>query len=143
MKTIMPKQCSNTDRKWYVIDADGLTLGRLSTKIANILRWKNKLDFAGHVDNWDNVIVLNAWKIKVTWNKLSDKKYYRHSGYMWWLKEISLQDLLEKRPLDVLKFSVRWMLPKNKLRKKMLLRLKLYEGTEHEHSAQKPIEISI
>jgi len=143
MKTIMPKQCSDTDRKWYVIDADGLTLGRLSTKIAVILRWKNKLDFAGHVDNWDNVIVLNAWKIRVTWKKLSDKIYYKHSGYMWGLKEITLQDLLKKRPLDVLKFSVRWMLPKNKLKKNMILRLKLYEGAEHEHSAQKPIEISI
>lgn len=139
----MPKQCSDTDRKWYVIDADGLTLWRLSTRIATILRWKNKLDFAGHVDNWDNVIVLNAWKISVTWKKLSDKKYYKHSGYMWGIKEINLQDLLKKKPLDVLKFSVRWMLPKNKLRKNMISRLKLFIGTEHDHSAQKPIEISI
>lgn len=139
----MPKQCNDTDRKWYIIDAEGKTLWRISTQISTLLRWKDKLDFAAHVDNWSYVVVLNADKISVTWKKLSDKKYYSHSGYMWGIKEINLQDLLKKKPLKVLESSISWMLPKNKLRKSMISRLKLFTGTDHPHEAQKPEEISI
>lgn len=138
MKTYTPKQISWAERKWYVIDAKWQTLGRLASKIAPILRGKNKVDFAPHVDNGDNVIVLNSADFKVTGSKLTDKMYYRHTGYLWWLKEISLEDLLEKKPLKALEFAVSGMLPKNKLRKAMISRLKLFEWEEHTYVAQKP-----
>jgi len=138
MKTFTPTQLAETDRKWYVIDAKGQTLGRLATKIAVVLKWKNKVDFVPHLDNGDNVIVLNATQFKVTGNKLTDKKYYRHSGFLWGLKEISLEDLLKKKPTKALEFAVSGMLPKNKLRASMISRLRLFEGQEHTFPAQKP-----
>jgi large subunit ribosomal protein L13 len=143
MKTIMPKQIKGNDRKWYVIDAKGKTLWRLATQIAIILKGKNKVNFAPHVDNGDYVIVLNADKFSVTWKKMSDKIYYRHTGFLGWLKEISLEKLLKKKPLKAIEFAVSWMLPKNKLRKKMLSRLKLFIWDEHTFTAQKPIEIKL
>lgn len=143
MKTIMPKQIKWEERKWYIIDASGLNLWRLASKIATIIRWKNKVDFAPHVDNGDYVIVLNAWKIKVTWNKMEDKKYYRHTGYLWWLKETNLNKLLDKKPFKALELAVNGMLPKNKLRDNMIERLKLVEGSEHKYVAQAPKEITL
>jgi len=138
MKTITWKQISQTDRKWYIIDASWQTLWRLATKIAPILRWKNKVDFTPHLDNGDYVIVLNCTNFNVTWKKLTDKKYFRHSGFLWGLKEISLEDLLKKKPIKALEFAVNWMLPKNKLQKSMISRLKLFEWQEHTFIAQKP-----
>ena len=138
MKTITPTQLKGDERKWYVIDATDLTLGRLATKIATILKGKNKVSFAPHLDNGDYVVVTNCNKFKVTGQKLTDKKYYRHTGYLWGLKEISLEDLLTKKPTKALEFAVNGMLPKNKLRKGMLSRLKLFTWDEHSYVAQKP-----
>jgi len=143
MKTIMPKQIKGNERNWYIIDAKWKTLGRLATQIAVILKWKNKVDFAGHVDNGDYVIVLNADKFTVTGKKLTDKIYYRHTWYLWGLKEIPLEDMLVKKPLKALELAVSWMLPKNKLRKDMISRLKWFTGVEHTFTAQQPIEIKL
>ncbi len=138
MKTINPKQITWGDRKWYLVDAKGQTLWRLATKIAVILKWKNKVDFVPHLDNGDNVVVINCDKFKVTWNKMSDKMYYRHTGYLGGLKEVSLEKLLVKKPTKALEFAVSWMLPKNKLRSGMISRLKLFTWEEHTFVAQKP-----
>lgn len=138
MKTITPTQLKGDERKWYVIDAQEQTLGRLATQIAVILKGKNKASFAPHLDNGDYVIVTNCDKFKVTGKKLTDKMYYRHTGYLGGLKEISLEDLLVKKPTKALEFAVNGMLPKNKLRKEMLSRLKLFTWDEHTFNAQKP-----
>lgn len=138
MKTINPKQITWSDRKWYVIDAKEQTLWRLATKIAVILKWKNKVDFAPHLDNWDVVIVLNCDKFNVTWNKLEAKTYYTHSWHLWGLKDITLEKLLVKKPFKALELAVIGMLPKNKLRSKMISRLKLFTWEQHTYVAQKP-----
>jgi large subunit ribosomal protein L13 len=121
-----------------LVDAEGQTLGRIATQIAIMLKWKNKPDFAPHVDNGDNVIVINADKFRVTWKKLEDKMYYKHTGYLWGLKEISLENLLVKKPIKAMEFAVSGMSPKNKLRKQMISRLKLFTWAEHTFTAQKP-----
>lgn len=139
----MPKQIKGNDRKWYIIDAEGQTLGRMSTQIAMLLKGKNKPDFAPHVDNGDYVIVINADKFKVTGNKLEDKMYYRHTGYLGWLKEISLWNLLEKKPFQPIEKAISGMLPKNKLRPEMISRLKLFSWAEHTFVAQKPEVIKL
>lgn len=141
MKTITPSQLKWSERQWYIVDASWKTLWRLATEIAVTLRWKNKASFVPHLDNWDYVIVVNCDKFVVTGKKLTDKMYYTHSGYLGWLKQINLEDLLAKKPEKALEFAVAWMLPKNKLRKDMLSRLKLFEGAEHTFVAQKPIEL--
>ena len=138
MKTISPKQVKGNERKWYVIDAKGLTLGRLATKISVILMGKNKASYVPFLDNWDYVIVLNCDKVAVTGKKMTDKTYYSHSGYLWGLKEIDLKDLLAKKPEKVLETAVSGMLPKNKLRASMLARLKLFTWDEHTFVAQSP-----
>ena len=138
MKTITPTQLKGDERKWYVIDAQGESLGRIATKIAVILKGKTKASFAPHLDNGDYVVVTNCDKFKVTWKKLTDKMYYRHTGYLGGLKEISLEDLLTKKPTKALEFAINGMLPKNKLRKWMLSRLKLFTWDEHTYVAQKP-----
>ncbi len=143
MKTIMPKQLKNEDRKWYLVDATWLTLWRLSTKIANLISGKTKVTFSPHLDNWDYVVVVNADKISVTGNKLENKVYYSHTGFMWGLKEITLEKLLVKKPTEALKKSVNGMLPKNKLRKLMMARLKLVQGAEHTYGAQQPQKIDL
>lgn len=143
MKTIMPKQVKTAERKWFVIDATGLTLGRLASKIATMLKWKNKLDYAPHVDNGDYVIVLNADKFSVTGKKMSGKMYYTHSGYLWGLKAVNLERLLTTKPTKSLELAVRGMLPKNKLRKEMMSRLKPYTGDAHNHEAQSPETITL
>lgn len=138
MKTISPKQVKGNERKWYVIDAKGLTLGRLATKISVILMGKNKASYVPFLDNWDYVIVLNCDKVAVTGKKMTDKTYYSHSGYLWGLKEIDLKDLLAKKPEKVLETAVSGMLPKNKLRASMLARLKLFTWDEYTFVAQNP-----
>ena len=143
MKTIMPKPIKGNERKWYIVDAEWQTLGRLATQLAVILKGKNKVDFAPHVDNGDYVVVLNADKFIVTGKKLTDKIYYRHTGYLGGLKETPLEDMLVKKPLKALELAVSGMLPKNKLRKDMISRLKGFTGTEHTFTAQKPVEIKL
>ena len=139
----MPKQIKGDERKWYVVNAEGLTLWKLSTKVATILRGKNKLDFSPHVDNGDYVVIVNSDKFVVTWKKLEDKIYYKHTWYLWWLKSTPLNKLLEKKPTEALKQSINWMLPKNKLRASMISRLKLFVGNEHTYTAQKPEELKL
>lgn len=143
MKTIMPKQIDNTARKWYVVDAQGKTLGRLSTEIARLIKGKHKADYAPYVDNGDYVIVINADKFTVTGKKMSDKKYYTHSGFLGGLKEITLEKLLVNKPTKPLELAVKGMLPKNKLRDGMMARLKLFTTEEHTHSAQNPETIAL
>lgn len=138
MKTITPTQLKGDERKWYIIDAQWQTLGRLATKIAIFLKGKTKVSFAPHLDNGDYVIVTNCDKFNVTWKKLTDKIYYKHTGYLGGLKETPLEDLLEKKPTKALELAVSGMLPKNKLRDGMLSRLKLFTWVEHTYVAQKP-----
>ncbi|GAB6161543.1 50S ribosomal protein L13 [Desulfothermus naphthae] len=134
----LPREKALNQRKWYVIDASGQILGRLASKIAVRLRGKHKPDFTPHVDNGDFIIVVNADKVKVTGRKLEQKKYYRHSGYPGGLKEITLKKLLEKKPERVIYNAVKGMLPKNRLARKQLTKLKIYAGPNHPHSAQNP-----
>jgi len=143
MKTITPTQVSTQDRKWYIVDAKWQTLWRLATGIAKLLKWKNKIDFIPHLDNWDYVVVKNCDKFIVTWKKITDKIYHRHSGYLWGLKSTSLEDLLIKKPSKPLELAISGMLPKNKLRKWMLSRLKLFTDNEHTFIAQQPEEIKL
>lgn len=142
MKTYSAK-ASELNPKWYVIDASGQTLGRLSTKVAMLLMGKNKPSYTPNVVSGDIVIVINSAKIKVTGNKLTDKFYYRHSGYPGGLKETSLRELMQKNPNLVIEHSVAGMLPKNKLQAQMLKNLKVYAGDEHNHEAQKPELIKV
>jgi len=126
-------------RKWYIVDAEGKVLGRLATEIATKLRGKDKPTFTPHVDCGDFIIVINAEKIKVKGgNKLEDKKYYRHSGYVGSLKETSLEDMLKKNPEFVIKNAVRGMIPHNTLGRIVLRKLKVYSGPDHPHKAQNP-----
>lgn len=143
MKTITPKQTASTERKWYVVDAQGMTLGRLATSIATTIRGKNKVDFAPHIDNGDYVIVLNCDKFAVTGNKMKDKLYHKHTWYLGGLTSTPLNKLLVKKPTRPLEAAVSGMLPKNKLRQDMLARLKLFTGTDHTFGAQKPETLSL
>jgi large subunit ribosomal protein L13 len=126
------------ERKWFVVDAQGQTLGRLATRVATVLRGKHKPIYTPHVDCGDYVIVVNADKISVTGQKLDQKIYYRHSGYPGGLKQISLRGQLEKHPKRVIEAAVRGMLPKNRLGRKMFKKLKVYAGPDHPHQAQQP-----
>ena len=125
-------------RDWYVVDAEGKTLGRLATRIADTLRGKGKPAYTPHVDTGDFVIVVNAEKIQVTGNKLDQKRYYRHSGYPGGLRSRTLREELERRPTEVLRKAVRGMLPRNRLGRAQLLKLKVYAGPDHPHEAQAP-----
>ena len=142
MKTYLTKP-AKVERQWYVVDADGKTLGRLASRIATILRGKHKPIYSPSVDCGDYVIVLNAEKIAVTGQRLDQKVYYRHSGYPGGLKEITLRDQLEKHPTRAVEIAVKGMLPKNKLGRKMFKKLKVYAGTEHPHVAQQPVELEL
>ena len=126
------------ERTWYVVDAEGKTLGRLSTEIAKILRGKHKPIYTPHVDTGDYVIVINADKVRVTGKRLDQKIYYRHSGYMGGLKAIPLRRMLETHPERVIELAVKGMLPKNRLGRQMYRKLKVYASPEHPHQAQKP-----
>ena len=130
-------------RNWYEIDAEGKVLGRMAVEIAVKLMGKHKPIYTPHVDGGDFVIVTNAAKFAVTGNKMSDKKYYRHSGYPGGLKTRTLEEMLEKKPTEVIRKAVERMLPKNKLGSQMIGRLKIYTGTEHAHVAQKPERIEL
>ncbi len=125
-------------REWFVIDATGLTLGRLATQIASVLKGKHKPIYSPHMDTGDFVIVVNAHKVRVTGRKLDQKIYYRHSGYPGGLKEISLRDQLDRHPDRVIRFAVRGMLPKNRLGRQMIKKLKIYATPGHPHEAQQP-----
>lgn len=131
------------ERKWYLVDATDKTLGRLSSKIASMLRGKHKPIFTPHVDCGDYVVVINAEKVKVTGKKLEDKEYKRHSGYPGGLKTVTLEKMLEEKPEDVMIHAVKGMLPKGKLGRQMLKKLRVYKGAEHDHSAQKPEKLEI
>jgi len=137
MKTYIPK-IDTKDAKWFIVDANEQILGRMATKIADILRGKNKPTFTPHMDMGDSVIVINAEKIKLTGNKWKDKKYYRHSGYIGNLKEITAEKLLEKDPTRIIVAAVKGMLPKNKLQQVFLKKLRVFVGADHQHTAQKP-----
>lgn len=137
MKTYMANP-DKIDRKWYVVDAEGCTLGRLASEVAKILRGKNKPQFTPHIDTGDYVIITNAEKIKVTGKKLSQKIYYHHSGYVGGMKETTLSEMLAKKPERVLELAVKGMLPKGPLGRKMYKKLFVYAGPEHKHEAQKP-----
>ena len=126
------------ERRWYVVDAEGQNLGRLATRIADTLRGKNKPQFTPHVDTGDFVVVVNAEKIHVTGKKMDDKIYYRHSGYPGGLKQRTLREQLDRRPTEVLRLAVKGMLPRNRLARRQLTKLKIYAGPEHPHEAQRP-----
>ncbi|MEI8378400.1 MAG: 50S ribosomal protein L13, partial [bacterium] len=127
--------------KWYVIDADGEILGRLATKVASILRGKNKPEYTQHIDTGDFVIIINAEKIRVTGKKETDKKYYRHSGFPGGLKVTSFKEMMEKNPTLALEKAIKGMLPHNTLGDEQFQKLNIYAGSEHPHAAQKPIVI--
>jgi large subunit ribosomal protein L13 len=137
MKTYATKQ-SEVTRSWRVVDADGVVLGRLATEVAAILRGKHKTIFSPHLDTGDPVIVVNAAKVRVTGNKLKAKNYVRHSGYPGGLRSETLEQLLARRPEEVVRRAVRGMLPRNRLGEQMSRKLHVYAGAEHPHAAQKP-----
>jgi large subunit ribosomal protein L13 len=137
MKTYSAKTGEIT-RDWYVVDAEGQILGRLATQIADRLRGKGKPQYTPHIDSGDFVVVVNADKIAVTGNKLEDKLYYRHSGYPGGLKTRPLREQLERRPTEVLRKAVKGMLPRNRLARQQITKLKIYAGPEHPHEAQNP-----
>lgn len=136
MPTYSPKKEDTLDKKWYVVDAADKILGRLATEIAVILRGKNKPTYSPHMDMGDHVIVINAEKVKVTGKKMTQKKYYRHTGYVGHLREVSLEEMLQKHPERVIYKAVKGMMPKNKLSRKMIKKLRVYAGSEHPHQAQ-------
>jgi large subunit ribosomal protein L13 len=136
-RTILPK-IDKVERKWWLIDADNVTLGKIATKVAQILRGKDKANYTPFFDTGDFVIIINAEKVKVTGKKSTDKTYYRHSGYMGGIKQTTFARMLEKHPDRIIRQAVKGMLPKNRLNRKILKKLKIYAGSEHNHKAQKP-----
>ena len=142
MKTFSAK-ADNVKRDWFLVDADGKTLGRLATEIARRLRGKHKAEYTPHVDTGDYIVVINAEKVRVTGNKAKDKMYYRHSGYMGGLKTINFEDLIQKDPERVIETAVKGMLPKNSLGRAMFRKLKVYAGTKHKHDAQQPQALEV
>ena len=137
MKTYMANP-DKIERKWYVVDAEGQTLGRLSAEIAKVLRGKNKPVFTPHIDTGDYVVVVNAAKVKVTGKKLDQKVYYHHSDYVGGMKETTLREMMAKKPEAVIEMAVKGMLPKGPLGRTMIKKLHVYAGAEHAHEAQKP-----
>ncbi|ADI02943.1 ribosomal protein L13 [Syntrophothermus lipocalidus DSM 12680] len=137
MKTFMAKP-SDVERKWYVLDADGQTLGRLAAQAAYLLRGKHKPTYTPHIDTGDFVIVVNADKVRLTGNKLLKKKYIYHTRYPGGLREMTYRDLLDKNPEKAVEIAIKGMLPHNRLGKKMFKKLKVYRGPDHPHQAQKP-----
>ena len=142
MKTFSAKP-ADVKRDWFLVDADGKTLGRLATEIARRLRGKHKTEYTPHVDTGDYIVVINADKIRVTGNKMKDKMYHRYTGYIGNLKSMPLEKLMEQAPERALQFAVKGMLPRNPLGRKMLSKLRVYAGTEHQHEAQQPIPLEI
>ena len=142
MKTYTPKG-NEIERAWRLVDAEGKVLGRVATQIANILRGKNKPTFSPHMDTGDFVVVVNAGGVKLTGKKLTDKIYHHHTGYPGGIRSISAEKLLEKKPEQLLIEAVKGMLPKNKLQKVFMSKLKIYAGAKHPHEAQKPETVNI
>ena len=142
MKTPLPKQ-GEIEKRWYIVDARDKILGRLATQVAMRLRGKHKPTFTPHIDTGDFIIVVNADKVKLSGNKLDNKIYYRHTGYMGGLKSFTARKMLETRPEDVIRLAVRRMLPKNKLGRRQLKKLKVYRGHSHPHTAQRPEPLQI
>ena len=142
MKSFMASP-STVERKWYVVDAEGKTLGRLASEVANVLRGKNKPTYTPHIDTGDYVIVVNAEKIQVTGKKLDQKIYYHHSEYVGGMKEATLREMMQKKPEFVITHAVKGMLPKGPLGRQMLKQLHVYAGPEHNHAAQKPETLDI
>ncbi len=142
MKTVMANS-ETIERKWFIVDAEGQTLGRFASEVAQILKGKHKPTYTPHVDCGDYVIVLNCGKIKVTGNKASQKVYRHHTGWVGNLKEISYRDMLQKHPDRIITHAVKGMLPKNSLGRQMIKKLKVYTGSEHSHDAQKPEVLEI
>ena len=142
MKTFSAKP-AEVRRDWYVVDATGKTLGRLSTEIAHRLRGKHKPVYTPHVDTGDYIVVVNAEKVRVTGNKLKDKIYHRHTGYIGNLKSVPLDKLLEKAPERAIEYAVKGMLPRGPLGRKMLSKLRVFAGPEHSHAAQQPIPLEV
>lgn len=142
MKTYTPK-ASEIQREWHVIDADGLILGRLATEVARVLRGKHKPTFAPHIDTGDHVIVINADKVVLSRNKAAEKRVYRHSGYPGGLKSESFAELLDRKPADAVRRSIKGMLPKGPLGRQQITKLKVYAGPDHPHTAQAPKPLRI
>ncbi len=142
MKTYLAP-VNEIEKAWYVVDAENKVLGRLASEIAARLRGKHKPTFSTFIDNGDFIVVTNAEKILLTGKKMDDKKYYRHTGYIGGIKETSARELLEKHPTDLITKAVKGMLPKNKLGRAQLKKLKVYAGTEHPHEAQQPAVLDI
>ena len=142
MKTFMASPAT-IDRKWYVVDAEGKTLGRLASEVAKVLRGKNKAIFTPHIDTGDYVIVVNAEKIKVTGKKMDQKIYYHHSDYVGGMKETTLKEKMAKKPEQVVELDVKGMLPKGPLGRQMYKKLYVYAGPDHKHAAQQPKELEI
>ncbi len=142
MKTFMQRK-EDVDRKWYILDATDVPLGRLSTKAAHMLRGKHKPTFTPHVDGGDFIIIINAEKVKLTGNKLNNKMYYNHSGYPGGLRTRNAKTMIERYPVEMVERAVKGMLPKGSLGRQMYKKLFVYTGSEHKHEAQKPTVISI
>ena len=142
MNTFMEKK-ETVERKWYVIDAEGVALGRLATKVATVLKGKHKPTFTPHIDCGDYVIVVNAEKVKLTGNKLNDKMYYNHSGYTGGLRERNAKTMIESYPEEMVERAVKGMLPKGRLGRQMYTKLFVYAGPEHKHAAQQPVELKV
>ncbi len=142
MKTYVANS-ENRARNWLVVDAEGKILGRLATQIADALRGKRKPEYTPHVDTGDFVVVINAEKIAVTGAKRSEKRYYRHSGYPGGIKSRTLEEMLDRRPEEVIRKAVKGMLPRNRLARKQITKLKVYAGPEHPHAAQMPVQMEL
>lgn len=142
MRTYFPK-AKEVQKKWYLVDADGKTLGRLASQVAAILRGKHKPTYTPYMDMGDNVIVVNAEKIQLTGRKFDQKKYYRHSGHPGGLKVTDFSDMIKSKPERVINLAVKGMLPHNRLGRAILKHLKVYRGTKHPHEAQQPVELEI
>ncbi len=143
-KTYVAKP-SETERNWLLVDADGKTLGRLATQIADVLRGKRKPQYTPHIDTGDFVVVVNAEKVAVTGRKRTDKRYWRHSGYPGGISSRTFEEMLARRPEEIIRLAVKGMMPRNRLARKQLSKLKIYAGPEHPHAAQqpKPLEIEV
>jgi large subunit ribosomal protein L13 len=142
MKTFVATP-ANRERNWLVVDATGKTLGRLATEIANVLRGKRKPEYTPHCDVGDFVIVVNAEKVSVTGNKRQEKRYYRHSGFPGGLRSRTFEEMIERRPEEVLRLAVKGMLPRNRLGRQQLRKLKIYAGPDHPHQAQQPAPLEV
>ncbi len=141
MRTTFMAKNAEVERKWYVVDAEGQTLGRLASEVAKVLRGKHKPIYTPHVDTGDHVIIINAGKVKLTGNKLDNKMYRYHTGYVGGLKEFTYRYMLERKPEKIMMHAVKGMLPKNTLGRQMLTKLRVYRDADHKHEAQKPEEL--